>query len=367
MLQIASFNCNSIRKNVDSVRSLLKNNDFVVLQELLICESDVNFLSTLDSNVQYHAFVKDKHLNGINTGRPCKGVAIFWKKYISSVTTININEWINGVTFQTDIGVVLLLNVYLPCDLGNNDSLHDYRNALAVLSTVIDEYNVNNVLVIGDLNADPHKGRFWVELGVLIDDHGLKSEVGFLSPEDFTFLSPSHNTTSYIDHVLCNVNMYEKLQNVAVNYNLSLYDHFPLEVTFNLKVCNKTCPNTIKTDFFVDWNNLTDNDLLSYRRNIDSQLMQWCNHPVFTCNGSSCPEHKQDINLFYEFLIETLKGSSNHMTIIRKSFPKCIPGWNDLVKDKYKFASQNFLKWKDAGKPLHGPSFDNMKKLESWF
>ena len=274
MIQIASFNCNSIRRNVDTVRSLLKSNDFVALQELMICESDVEFLSTIDNEFYYHAFVKDKILDGINTGRPSKGVAIFWKKSIMSVTSININEWMNGITFDTNIGRILFLNVYLPCDMGSYDSLHEFRSALAILSGVIDDCDINNILIIGDFNADPCKGRFWKELETLISNYNLNSEVGHLNPSDFTFLSPSHNTTSYIDHLLCSTNSYEKLLSARVNYDLSLYDHFPLEIVFNIDIQIKPCPAVINSSKFIDWNNLNNNDLITYRKNIDNLLLQ---------------------------------------------------------------------------------------------
>ena len=77
MISVASYNCNSIRNSVDTVKELLRDNHFVALQELMLLESDLSFLSSIDYNMHHTAYVKDDIRNGINTGRPSKGVAIF--------------------------------------------------------------------------------------------------------------------------------------------------------------------------------------------------------------------------------------------------------------------------------------------------
>ena len=58
----------------------------------------------------------------------------------------------------------LFLNVYLPCDSQNPASFDCYRNALARLEVVIKEQNLSKLVLVGDFNADPFKGRFWKEL-----------------------------------------------------------------------------------------------------------------------------------------------------------------------------------------------------------
>ena len=48
----------------------------------------------------------------------------------------------------------------MPCDLQTNDALENYRQALSLLGVVIQEQNTNQVILMGDFNADPSKGRF---------------------------------------------------------------------------------------------------------------------------------------------------------------------------------------------------------------
>ena len=49
----------------------------------------------------------------------------------------------------------------MPCDPQTNDALENYRQALSLLSVVIQEQNANHVILMGDFNADPSKGRLW--------------------------------------------------------------------------------------------------------------------------------------------------------------------------------------------------------------
>ena len=52
----------------------------------------------------------------------------------------------------------------MPCDRQNNEALHAYRCSLAKVRNIIDRQNINKVILAGDFNADPFKGRFWNEL-----------------------------------------------------------------------------------------------------------------------------------------------------------------------------------------------------------
>ena len=56
----------------------------------------------------------------------------------------------------------------MPCDKQTSEALEDYSFMITKLKGVIEENNVNSILLIGDFNADPTKGRFWNELLIFI-------------------------------------------------------------------------------------------------------------------------------------------------------------------------------------------------------
>ena len=76
---------------------------------------------------------------------------------------------------------------------------------LAKMKIIIMEQNISNVIVAGDFNADPFKGRFWKELLAFIHSMSLSVIDEVLSPDSFTYLCPAKNTSSWLDHVLCSL------------------------------------------------------------------------------------------------------------------------------------------------------------------
>ena len=170
MTWIASFNCHSFRNNMNVVKDLLLNNDIVLLQKLMMYEYDIGLIEQLDPNFICNIVVQDKLDRGIIRGRPSRGVAILYhKKLVPFIENIKVNDRINGIILNHDNQSTLLLNVYMPYDAQTVDSLDNYRNYLAILNNIIEESNINNVIIAGDLNADSKKGRFWSELDYFIN------------------------------------------------------------------------------------------------------------------------------------------------------------------------------------------------------
>ena len=168
MIKCVTYNCNSIRNNSEIVKQLLSFSDIVLLQEIMLSKSDLPLLNDFHKEFMHIAEVKDRESEGISEGRPSKGVAIFWKKHLSSyISPVMVNDFMIGIIIKTGDSNILLLNVYLPCDKQTVDSLDEFRNAIAIIETVVKEQNINNVIIAGDFNADPNKGRFWSELSSL--------------------------------------------------------------------------------------------------------------------------------------------------------------------------------------------------------
>ena len=93
------------------------------------------------------------------------------------------------------------------CDLQTYDALDRYRTMLANIEIVIKEQNVSNVVLAGDCNADPFKGRFQKELLGFMQSISLLLVDEVLPDDSFTYLCPAKNITSWLDHVLCNKEM----------------------------------------------------------------------------------------------------------------------------------------------------------------
>ena len=82
MLDIVSYNCHSVRNNIGIVQEILQVTDILILQELMLNESDINFMHAIDNDFEVISCVKDKVCDGIASGRPTKGVAVMCRKNI---------------------------------------------------------------------------------------------------------------------------------------------------------------------------------------------------------------------------------------------------------------------------------------------
>ena len=73
MIKVISYNCNSVRKNAENVKSLLQNNDVICLQEIMLCKSDLPILNNFNKDFNNIADVGDRESLGINEGIPSRG------------------------------------------------------------------------------------------------------------------------------------------------------------------------------------------------------------------------------------------------------------------------------------------------------
>ena len=175
MVKVASYNCNSVRANSANVQNIMDSADIVCLQELMLCKSDLQFLSELNKEFDNAAFVRDRESEGIVEGRPSRGVSILWRKSLSRyVSPVMVDDSLIGVTLTNSVCKILLLNVYFPCDMQTFEALDNYRLMLAKVEAVILENSFTDVILVGDFNADPSKGRFGKSCPILLNPYLLK-------------------------------------------------------------------------------------------------------------------------------------------------------------------------------------------------
>ena len=65
------------------------------------------------------------------------------------------------------------MNVYIPCDYHNVDSLIEYKSTLSDISNVCSFETYDEIIIVGDFNCDPNKGRFFEEFMIFITTHSF--------------------------------------------------------------------------------------------------------------------------------------------------------------------------------------------------
>ena len=365
-LSIVSYNCNSIRKKIDIICELMASHDIVLLQEILLTVDNINYCDNIHAD--FDNIVMPSKLEDGDAGRPKGGLAIFFKKCLSHlIKPISLTEQFLGIIIKNESFEYFIINAYLPCDTKSADALADYQNALAELHFIINRENINKVIIAGDLNADPFKGRFYSHLRQLVEDLNFSIADLILPINSYSYIS-THDTTSWIDHVI--TSQADIVNNISIKYGVTISDHIP--IAFNLEFnLNRGNVKTIGSDdiTLIDWKKLTRNDEKTYSEKVDNSLNNYFNLAL-QCRDNYCSlqDHKNLLNDAYEHLLASLANASQQFNIINNSKQfKAVPGWNINCKLLYSIARDKYKNWNNNGRIRFGQLYNEMKASRAEF
>ena len=226
-LRLITFNCQSHNHNREIVVSLLESCDILCLQETSLYGDNNNSIYGLDAYFEA-AHVSASRSNNNFVGRCSGGLAILWmKSYNVKIISIEVSSRTLGLKPEVNGAVYLLLNIYCYCDYGNVQSLLYYKFHMAELSDFSSNENFTELIIVGDMNADPHKVRFFREYESFIKSNPLKmSDITNLPGDSYTYISSNaQSSTSWLDHVALSNS--ELARNFKIMYGHTLHDHVP--------------------------------------------------------------------------------------------------------------------------------------------
>ena len=372
-LRIVTYNCQSLNCNLNVVKSLLEKSDIVLLQETLLVDNNTSVFATLSDDFNYFHTSATRNSSSFS-GRSSGGLAILWRRSISKVIkTESFSERISGLTLLIDSFRVLILNVYLPCDYRNDISLIAYKTAIADLDNIIAMRNFDEILIVGDMNCDPAKGRFFKEIDALMKKYTLDmTDRDRLPPDSFTYVSSSNIcSTSWLDHVIDSGGL--RFGKIEIMYGETFFDHIPLyfEILLSNNLFNGNLLEESKhesdTNEVVKWDDMSDADRKTYANTLDF-LVSGRFSEALSCSDKTCsePGHHNELSDLYVFLIECMHEASSQFKCKTKS-SRNVPGWNKFCKTRYEAARVHFLRWKELGCPRFGDEFVLMKNTRKDF
>ena len=367
--KIVSYNCNSAKNNVDTIRSLIDQYDIVCLQETFLSKDDLLFIYGLRENINF--CISDCVYNvNMNIGRPKGGLLTIWKaRHDQYFVPVFSNESYQAIKIKAIDGDILLCNIYLPYDDHSTDQLIRYREVIASLSHDIECNPGCKINIVGDYNADPSRPRLWGEIVDFCNEYELVVADLSLPAGSFTYLHPAHDSTSWLDHVLTSTP--DNVSNIMILHYLALYDHFPIsfELVVNMDL-NSSTTYGVEPKLFVDWRKF-NSCKARYENILDSFFAANINtnFNVLSCEDVICenPYHKRQIDEMYAYLIKGLLSASDNFLHERKDTYKQVPGWNVFCKNAHIIARQHFLQWKEEGMPRNGYLYDVMKSSRANF
>ena len=238
-LRLCSYNCNSIRSKVDIIRDLLDSTDILVCQEIILLREYLYFLESISNEFNVSSNPSKAAESDNFDGRPSGGFAIFWRKSLGLSISIESTH-VNFVVYTVSSSSVSFcqVNIYMHCNRRSAESAAQYGQALGELQASISQRS--RIVLMGDFNADPNKGAFWPLLNEFIESNSFVINDFSLPIDTFTYLSPAHNSTSWLDHIISTSDL--NISNISIKYDISLYDHFPLCADISIPVNTGSYP-----------------------------------------------------------------------------------------------------------------------------
>ena len=200
-INIISFNCAGVPNKLPVIDNFCSNYDIIFLQETWLTSVNINILDTVHEDFCSHS-VSAVDLGGPMLGRPHGGVSVLWKRSLGrncSIKTFD-DPRVIGLILDNGSRKLMCLNIYLP--YFSNDNYDEYLGYVGKISSIIEDYDHNDLMVIGDFNADVNT-PFFSEWDSLRETAGLVfADVEKLPGTSYTHVNNASLTKSWLDHCL---------------------------------------------------------------------------------------------------------------------------------------------------------------------
>ena len=224
-----------------------------------------------------------------------------------------------------------------------------------LVSNIISDGMFVEIIIIGDMNCDPDKWRFFHELRSMTTFLWLHwIDIEQLPSFPYTYVTRnSTGSTNWIDQILCsNSNL---VPNIEILYSESCQDHIPIYCELNINhpveftFDELTQTGNIKAGIL--WDQVTDEKMYLCCNSLECISIDLWND-VLSCHSVECESNSHNMQLenLYNTLIDAILISSNYFTRRKKRHKKRIVGWNLHCKDLNSDARHNFLVWHNIGR-----------------
>lgn len=375
--RFASFNCKNVKRSIHGVRELCRRCDLVALQEVWLAPEDIPYLGTIDSGFGYTGTSAMDTSAGILRGRPFGGVALLWKNSVfKQVSVLQCNsDRICAIKLITSDHPVIVMSVYMPAD--SRDNLPEFTDCLSTVSAIIDEYGVQSVFILGDLNSDI-SSLFYSELKHFCGENCLSCiDVELLGEGSgtYTFISDAHGSSSWLDHCVVTESAKQVVTNISVIYDTLWSDHFPLVVECNLNLSkHKLAQLTQGANSGVVWGNRDDEQVGWYTSECHNHLKNIDFPKEFiNCADNYCrdPEHRHVLDRLYSDIVTALRTASvagrDRSGNDRGRGGSRVVGWNKHVGEAHRTARAHFNEWVACGRPREGVMYEQMRESKRIF
>lgn len=370
-IRIVSLNCTGLGEvNRRLLHDFLEchSPDILLLQETWLLRRDLCRLNNLHGSYlgRGKSSVPD---NQILQGRPYGGLAILWKKKLSSnVSFIDCDkDRILPFILTLDRGKQLLIcNVYFPTDNRLATTVSDELSHLIdALEICIKGNSSDFILIGGDFNTDFTRNNAQAKC---LQQFLQRNTLSHTWLKSVTTFSGPNNAKSCIDYFMVDNFLSEFIENTEVlDYTVWPKDigHSPIVIDILCSTINDVVIDQNVNKFKCPaWHKITSYE--SYQSAMDNILDTFDKNPFlecFKCNNIHCDNqsHFKQIDNLCKSLTDICVVASNKTLPMTRS-NKGLPGWKVKVKPLRDDAHFWGTLWKQCGKPGHGVVLDIYRK-----
>lgn len=371
--KIVSFNCRSLKRSIQNIRTLCKSADIVLLQETWLLDFDLPILSTVDSEFGWTGKSAVDISTGLLKGRPHGGVGILWRKSVfQAVSIIECHsDRITFIKISANNTSFLVASVYMPTD--TNENLPLFTECLGLLSTTITENSdVQAAFMIGDFNAHINEPFHKELIDFCIEQQWICADIEKCQPDTYTYISDVHGCRRWLDHCIVTDSAWSVIRDITVMHDVFWSDHFPVLIECNLDLL-KPVINVQNDNIFdkrVLWGERPTDQIDLYNSICNDKLKE-IDFPdsLRHCCGRLCVDvnHHKLIDSLYVDIIKALTNASITTSSYKRKNFRCIAGWNKYVAEAHREARLQYQLWELAGKPWRGRVFEQMQHAKNVF
>ena len=368
-LVVASWNSRGHR--VDRLRYLHRLKDechVIFVQEHWLFDFELHKLTDGLAHTSLIA-VSGMNQNEVLVGRPYGGCAILYDDRMNckSVVITCVSKRLCACILQWPNSVrILLINVYMPFDSGNAQSLHEFKDVLQeVYDIVHSNQDIDRIVFGGDLNCDLQRlgersrvlREFCVRFSAELCAEHPASRV------EYTYRNDATGARSLVDHFVLTENLMANLSgHVTWDEVDNFSDHLPIiaRISFDSFLTSGDRSASPR----LSWNRANENDTERYRIQVRERLsLLELPHEALMCDGIGCFTHGDAINNYYSQIEQALVTSGQEC--IPSTRPRGRAGWNELAEPQRRASLFWHHLWEDCGRPRTGWVHELRKKTKA--
>ena len=365
---------------------LLADLDILAISEHWLHSYELHLLGLIHTNFNYLASSPHPQEDSLTCTprliRGSGGVAVLWRKslhnQVKKLTDFS-NDRCVCIQLQSSPRPLVIISTYLPSRSGCTDL---FKEALDYIDSTIMHFAFdNNVMVLGDLNADPGSDGGPLattpsnEQGRILLRYLAKWEFSSVhlhtcsTPLTHTYTSEAHNSVSTLDHLLAPAHLLPSFSSCFIIQDdpLNLSDHSPVcaSLTILLSPTPPQPSQSSSSKLRPNWSKLSESELLlGYTKAIESQLAS-----LSLPNLSSLVSSPDSIDCLLGEVTNTLLSAARKHVPPKRFLPFVKPGWTPELRCCHSKSKRIYKEWVRAGRPrsyLH-PKRKRYKEAKATF